>query len=39
MSFNLISTALFVALNKTVVKNVFHLHKSQYRIDTEPVSS
>ena len=37
MSFNLISTALFAALNKEGVKNVFHLHSSQYKIDTAPV--
>ena len=37
MPFNLISTVLFVALNKEGVKNVFHLHWRQYKIDTAPV--
>ena len=37
MSFNLISTALFVALNKEGIKIVFHLHLLQYKIDTAPV--
>ena len=33
----LISTTLFVALNKEGVKNVIQLHYSQYRIDTASV--
>ena len=37
MSFNLISTASFVALNMEEVKNVFHLQQSKYKIDTAPV--
>ena len=37
MSFNLISTALFVVLNKEGAKNVFHLNLSQYKIDTASV--
>ena len=32
MSFNLISSVLFVALNKEGVKNVLHLHQSQCKI-------
>ena len=39
MSFNLISTVLFVALNKEGVKNVFLLHKSQYKIESLLFSS
>ena len=37
MYFNWISTASFIALNKRGVKNVFQLHKWQYKIDTESV--
>ena len=37
MKFNLISTVLFVALNKEGVKNVFQLHYSQHKIDTASV--
>ena len=33
----MISTALFVALNKEGVKNAFQLHYSQYKIDTASV--
>ena len=37
MFFNWISSAPFVALNKTGVKNVFHLHYWQYKFDTASV--
>ena len=34
---NWISTASFITLNKRGVKNVFHLHYWQYKIDTASV--
>ena len=34
MKFNLISTVLFVVLNKEGVKNGFEQHYQQYKIDT-----
>ena len=37
MYFNWISTALFIALNKKGVKNVFQLHYWQCKIDTASV--
>ena len=37
MSFNLIYTALFVALNKEGVKYMFQLHYLQYKIYTADV--
>ena len=37
MYFNWTSTALFVALNKGGVKNLFQLHYRQYKIDTASV--
>ena len=37
MYFNLISTALFITLNKRGVKNMFQLHYWQNKIDTVSV--
>ena len=37
MYLNLMSTASFITLNKTGVKNVFQLHCWQYKINTASV--
>ena len=37
MYLNWISTASFITLNQTGVKNVFQLHYWQYKIDTSSV--